>query len=64
MDRPVLHNILVGLILKNDIHTAKDLNKFLGTKKGKYIVSGKPDQIEAHEYINFISKFIYLGLQK
>ena len=62
MDKPTLHNILFDLMIKYNYLSVRDINKFLGTKKGTALLKHQIDRLETDEYIQFISKFIYENL--
>jgi hypothetical protein len=62
MDKPTLHNILFNLMIKYNYLSVRDINKFLGTRKGTALLKHQIERFETSEYIQFISKFIYENL--
>lgn len=62
MNKEVLHQICGELMIKYGYLTARDLNKFLNTRKGTALLKHRISEIEDVEYIHFIAKFIDLGL--
>ena len=58
------HNVLKKLTDKYGINDTKNLNKALGTKKGKFLMNGRVTEISIEEYNVFISKMIIMGFNQ